>query len=210
MTRSILQQIFGRTAQPSSTRSRAPWKVAAAAIGLALGAASATADIVATTPAFVELDPPPPSVVLGALQSNVDLFAFDEKQCFRLNTNLQTDQGFIPAHTLMSSHFLHGDPFNNLLLDGRVRFDDVIIGVISTTAGLDASDASCGLPPAITVYPTGIEPFRGLEAGQPDAYQILGGGFVIQARMDVPVNSYSDQIRVLTRCQCDGTQCPGD
>ena len=206
MTRSILQRFSRRTAQPSS-RSRA-WKVAATTAALALAATSATAAIVATAPAFVQIAPPP-SVELNQLQSNVNLFAFNERQCFWLNFNLQTDQGFIPAFTKMSSHYLAGDPFTALTLDGRVRFDNRIIGVISTTAGLDASDAACGAP--ATVYPTGVEPNRGLEpTTQADAYQIIGGGFVIRALMEIPLFSFSDHIRVLTQCDCEGDLCGAD
>jgi hypothetical protein len=175
---------------------------------LALAATSATAAIVATAPAAVQIAPPP-SVELNQLQSNVNLFAFNERQCFRLNFNLQTDKGFIPAFTRMSSHFVSGDPFAQLLLTGRVRFDGPIIGVISSTALLDASDASCGA--AGTVYPTGLEPNRGFElAPQADAYQIIAGGFGIEVTMDVPPLSFSDHLRVLTRCDCDGDVCGGD
>jgi hypothetical protein len=206
MNRSILPRIFQRTAPPSSRR--APWKVAATTVGLALAATSATAAIVATGLSAIQIAPPA-SVALGQLQSNLDMFAFNERQCFWLNFNLPTDQGFIPAFTKMSSHMLHVDAVTNTVLDGRVRFDNVILGVISTTAGLDASDAACGAPG--TAYPTGMEPNRGLEPGQADAYQIIAGGFAIQARMDLPpFLSFTDQIRVLTRCECVGAVCGAD
>jgi len=197
MTKSILQRW-----------SRAS-KFAAATAALALAATSATAAIVATAGAAVQIAPPP-SVELNQLQSNVNLFAFNERQCFWLNVPLQTDQGAIPAFTKMSSHFVSGDPNTTLLLTGRVRFDAQIIGVISTTAGLDASDASCGAPG--TVYPTGVEPNRGFEPSPPqaDSYQIIAGGFGIQVTMDVPPLSFSDHLRVLTRCECDGDVCGGD
>jgi hypothetical protein len=204
MMQSISQRILRRTHQQSPVRPRARWKVAVATAALAVTATSATAAIVATAAAFVQIAPPA-SVELNQQQSNAVLFAFDERQCFSLNFNLQTDQGSIPAHTKMSSHFLHGDPFSQLLLDGRVLFDGPIIGVISTTAGLDASDVPCGA--AGTIYPTGAEINRGLEPTQADAYQIIAGGFGIQARMEVPALSFSDQIRVLTRCECEGDAC---
>jgi hypothetical protein len=207
MTRSILQRILRRTAEPSSTR--AGWKVAAATVGMALAATSATAAIVATAPAFIQILPPM-SVELGQRPSDVELVAFDERQCFWLDHKVTTDHGVIPAFTRMSSHFLHGDPYTTLNLDGKVRFDNVIIGVISTTAGLDATDVDCGA--AGTTYPTGTEPNRGLEASQADAYQIIAGGFAIEARMQIPPPplSFSDQIRVLTRCDCDGDHCDAD
>ena len=205
MSASILSRVADRIIhRPGSGRApgRARWKLAAAGVGVALGATSATAAIVATVPAFVQLTPAPASVVLGALQSNANLFAFDERQCFTLPFNLPTDSGFVPAGTLMSSHFLHGDPVTTLTLDGRVRFNGPILGVISSDAGLDFSDAPCGAPG--TTYPTGTV-FRGLEAGTLDAYAIIAGGFGIQERMDVP--SFFDQTRVITRC-CPGG-CPG-
>jgi hypothetical protein len=47
--------------------------------------------------------------------------------------------------------------------------------------------------------PVATEPFRGHEAGQADAYQIVLGGFGIDLRFEVP--GFSDQVRVITRCQ---------
>jgi hypothetical protein len=213
MSTSILSRIVHRTVRPQPDRGlvprRARWKLAAAALGVALGATSAAAAIVATAPAFVQVVPAPPSVVLGALTSNATLFAFDERQCFPVPAGgLATDNGNIPAGIWVSSHFLHGDPVTNLLLDGRVLFNGPILGVISSSGGLDASDAAYGAPG--TTYPTGLAP-RGLEAGTADAYAIIAGGFGIAARMQVPPLSFLDQIRVITRC-CPGGPggaCPG-
>lgn len=182
---------------------QARWKVAA--VTLALGATSAVAAIVGTAPAFIQILPPP-SVQLNQLTSDTNLFAFNERQCFTLAFDLHTDNGAIPANTLMSSHFLHGNPNTSLLLDGRVQFNGPVIGVISSTALLNASDVPCGA--AGTIYPTGTEPNRGLEPAQADTYAIISGGFGIAARMEVPPSSFSDQIRVLTRCCPDGA-CPG-
>ena len=208
MSASILSRIAHhttrRTAGRARDRRRSRWTLAATSVGLALGATSATAAIVATAPAFVQIAPPP-SVLLNQLESDTDLFAFNEPQCFTLPFNLTTDNGFVPANTLISSHFLHGDPDTNLLLNGRVLFNGPILGVISSTALLNASDAPCGA--AGTAYPTGIEPNRGLEPAQADAYAIIAGGFGIAAQMEVPPASFSDQIRVITRC-CPGG-CPG-
>jgi hypothetical protein len=205
MSVSILSRIARHKTLRSSARAHAPrrWKLVIATLAVATTAASAA--IVATAPAFTQIAPPA-AVVLGALQSDVDLFAFNERQCFQLPVPLQTDNGVIPKGTLVSSHFLHGDPVNTLLLDGRVLFNGPILGVISTTLLLDASDATCGA--AGVVYPTGTEINRGLEVGQPDGYAIIAGGFGIVARMDIPPASFSDQIRVITRC-CPGGACPG-
>ncbi|HEX3482396.1 MAG TPA: hypothetical protein VHT91_45590 [Kofleriaceae bacterium] len=212
MSTSILSRIIHRTVRrpdrgPAPGRAR--WKLAAATLGVALGATSAAAAIVATAPAFIQITPAPPSVVLGALQSDMVLFSFNERQCLPVPAGgLKTDGGVIPAGTLVSSHFLHGDPVTNLLLSGQVLFNGPILGVISSSGGLDASDVPFGAPG--TTYPTGFGP-RGLEAGMADAYAIIAGGFGIAARMEVPPLSFLDQIRVITRC-CPGGPggaCPG-
>jgi hypothetical protein len=217
MSTSILSRIVHRTIHRRPDRElvagRARWKLAAAGLGVALGATSAAAAIVATAPAFVQVTPAPPSVLPGALTSDVTLFAFNERQCFQVPAGgLPTDGGVIGAGTWVSCHFLHGDPVTNLLLDGQVLFNGPILGVISSRAGLDATDpvGMCGVPG--TAYPTGLGP-RGLEAGQADAYAVIAGGFGIEARMEVPPppNSFVDQIRVITRC-CPGGPggaCPG-
>lgn len=178
---------------------RRPLAVAAA---LALGG-SASAAIVAVFPAVVAVVPA--NVRLNQTQSDTRLIAFDERQCFALPFDLPTDHGKIPAHTWMSSHFIHGDPVTQLLLDGRVRFDNLILGVISTSAGLDATDVPCGRP-GVTYPVPGAEPNRGLEPPpQADAYAIVDAGRGIAVRMEIPTASYTDQIRVLTCC---GDACP--
>jgi hypothetical protein len=161
---------------------------------LAVGAATGFAAIVSVMPAVVLFTPA--DVRLGQTESDVQIDAFDEQQCVKVN--LQTDQGWISSEHPVSCHFLHLDPVTSGLLDGRARFDNDIVGVISSSALLDASDGPCGLA-GVTYPAAGAEPFRGLEAFQPDdRYQIIGGGRVIRVQMDVP--SYSDQIRVLTKC----------
>jgi hypothetical protein len=197
----ILHRITRRTASPA----RAPWKLAAATVGLALAATSAGAAIVAVLPDIVVFVPN--DVRLNQTESDIRMIAFNERPCFSLNFDLVTDDGIIPKNTRMSSHFVHGDPDNTLLLNGRVRFDNTIIGVISTSTGLDASDGPCGRPGV--VYPVaGAEPNRGLEpTTQADQYTIIAGGTGLEVDMEVPPASFSDQIRVLTRC-CTGTACP--
>lgn len=170
-----------------------------------------------TTPALAIIDgwfgaalkiAPPASVAVNMSQSNVSLQAFDERQCFPVpGGGILTDQGPIPPGTLVSSHMVHADPTpgNALLLTGRVHFNHDILGVISTTALLDGSDVVCGNPG--TIYPTGVEPNRGFEAPpQLDDYAVLAPR-MLRVRMDVPVNSYSDQIRVITRCCPQGQNC---
>lgn len=170
-----------------------------------------------TTPALAFIDgwfgavvkvAPPADVRLDQSENNAIIQAFDERQCFVVPMGgLQTDQGLIPAGTLVSSHMAHGDPTvnNPLLLNGRVHFNADILGVMSTTGLLDNSDALCGNPG--TIYPSFIEPNRGYEgAPQLDDYALLAPR-MLRVRMDVPVNSFSDQIRVITKCCPAGQQC---
>ena len=214
MSTSILSRIVHRTIRRPGRAlagGRARWKLAAATLGVALVATSAAAAIVGTTPAFVQVLPAPASVVPGGIQSDLNLISFNERQCFQVpGGGLATDGGVIAPGTWVSCHFLHGDPVTNLLLSGQVLFNGPVLGVISTSAGLDATDpvAMCGVPG--TTYPTGLAG-RGLEAGQADAYAIAAGGFGINARMEVPLNSFVDQIRVITRCCPNGPggACPG-
>jgi hypothetical protein len=198
MSRSILNRLLQRSAR--SARSR---KLAVITIGLAVGTTTATAAIVATGLDAVLF--PPTDVRLDQTESDVEIRAINERQqCFSLTKDLEVDEGVIAKGTKMKCHLIHADPDNTLLLDGRVRFDTQILGVISTSDGLDATDAMCfrnGM-----VYPnTGDEPNRGLEPGiQADTYQIIAGGFGIQVRVEVPPNSFSDQVRVLNCC---GEEC---
>jgi hypothetical protein len=176
---------------------------AAATVALAAAAAPVYATIVAVVPDVVRFTPT--DVTLDATESDVRIIAFDEEQCETLPPpGLWTDQGFLPGGLKVSSHLLHLDPENpTVVLDGRARFDTRIIGVISASGLLDASDF---LGRNTITYPApGSEPNRGLEAFQPDdRYQVLPGGRVIQVQMDVP--SFTDQVRVLTCCKHD-PQC---
>ena len=187
-----------RIALRPTSRSRRTLQVAAATAGFAMTATSVPAAIVATAP-DVLLIAPPASVVQGALESNMRIFAFNERQCFPLPADLDTDQGLIHAGTKVSCHLLHTDPAQPpIVLTGKARFNALILGVVNDSADLDASDGPCKWQN--TVYPAaGTEPFRGLEPAQPnDQYNIIQGGFGIQVRMDVP--SFLDQVRVITRC----------
>jgi len=187
-----------RIAPRPTSRSSRTWQVAAAIAGFAMMATSVPAAIVATAPAVDQIAPPA-SVVLGALESNLRIFAFNERQCFPLPIDLDTDQGHLTAGTKVSCHLLHMDPVQPpLVLTGKARFNAQILGVISDSADLDASDGACKWQN--TVYPpAGTEPLRGLEPTQPnDQYNIILGGLGIQVRMDVQTSS--DQVRVITRC----------
>lgn len=153
-----------------------------------------------------------PDIVFGtsndltqdATESDTTILGMDEEQCFVPAVALDMDDGFIPPtnNNLISCHIFHLDPVNNgagIVLDGRARFDGPILGVISSSAGLDASDVPCG--PEGVDYPTG-DANRGLEGFQPlDRYRVNGDR--IRLQMDVP--TFMDQVRVITCCgdSCD-------
>ena len=177
--------------------------VAAVTAVLAMGAGSVLAAIIAVTPDVVLFTPA--DVRLNQTQSNVQIDGFDEQQCIQLGAPLQTDQGFIPAQSWVSCHFFHMDPVTSAVLDGKARFDGDILGVISSSALLDASEPTCQIP-NVTYPVAGAEVNRGLEAFQPnDRYQIIDAGRGIHIEMDVPFFSFTDQIRVIT-C-CPGHEC---
>jgi hypothetical protein len=181
-------------------------RVIVAAVVLALGATSAFANIVATVPDVVLFTPA--DVRLNATQSNVRIIAFNER-CVTLTAPLYTDQGVIAAGRRVQCHFFHDDPYTPpTLLDGRARFDEDILGVISSSALLDASDPVCGRP-GVTYPAPGAEPFRGFEPFQAnDRYQIIDAGRGIEVQAEV--TAYTDQLRVVTCCDGDSDAVPPD
>jgi hypothetical protein len=195
MTSSILKRMTRSSVASPSTPLRAPWKTAAATLGFALAATSAAAAITNVGGAAVQLVPAPASVVLSAIQSNLDIFTFNEP-CVVLQSDLTVDHGFIPAGTGVKAHFIHSDPLMASALNGTVQFANPILGVISTSAGLDASDPILGKNPQVTYPAPGAETNRGLEGG--DAYVLAFGGMGISVAFQTP--TYSDQLRVITGC----------
>lgn len=190
---------------PRSAPARRLLLVAAATAFAVAAAPRAEAAITGVVPDVVLFTPT--DVSLHQTESDTDIIAFDERQCFSLVDDLVTDTNVIPAEpwNVVSSHLLLLDPeTGGFVLDGKASFDGQIIGVISSSSGLDDSDAECGL--STVTYPApGTEANRGLEGFQAnDRYRIIQGGRGIQVQMDVP--SFSDQIRVITCCpehNCD-------
>lgn len=150
----------------------------------------------------------PNSVEQDQNESDTDISSFDEKQCFTLKDDLVTDQGVIPAGTSVSCHMMQADPASPpQVYQGTAVFDGQVLGVISDSAGLEATDDLCGLGTVDYPDPPPLGDFRGLEAAQPnDDYRRVMGGCGLQVKMDVP--SFQDQIRIITEC-CDGEDCCG-
>ena len=145
---------------------------------------------------FVLLTPPlpnpfgPPNSVGDDTFQSPNLFAFNENQNITLTGPLSVDigSGSVPTGTIVASHYVFFDPGPTQTMIGSVNFDSDILGVMTSTANLAASDflANTGvnyLNPAA----------RGLEAG--DIVTISGPR---QVSVNLSASSPGDYIRVLT------------
>ena len=184
---------------------------AVAALG-AVGVGVAPAAITGTTGAVQQVAPPA-SVVEGTLRSDHTITAFDERQCVTLATSLAVDvtpgggSGTIPAGTSVSSQFLHLDPTtaSAVTLSGSVTTDEAVLGVITSQANLDASDATLGAPG--TAYATG-NTARGLEG--PGPLPANGDSLAISGANTVTVTFkerfHLDQVRIISECPPPGNE----
>ena len=132
---------------------------------------------------------PPNSVGNDNFQSP-DLYGFDEDQNILLTAPLIVNVGSspIPAGTTVASHYIFFDPGPTQQVIGTVNFDSDVLGIITTTNDLAASDflANTG----VNYLNPGA---RGLEAG--DSVAISGAQ---QIRFDTFASSPGDYVRVLT------------
>jgi hypothetical protein len=119
-----------------------------------------------------------------------DLFGFDEDQNILLSSPLVIDVGASPiaAGTVVASHYIFFDPGPTENVIGTVDFDSPVLGIITSTGDLAASDflANTGvnyLNPAN----------RGLEAG--DSVTISGPDQIL---FNTTASSPGDYVRVLT------------
>src|SRR5436190_295903 len=134
---------------------------------------------------------PPNSVGNDTFQSP-NLFGFDESQNTAVvGSALVLDEfsgaNMLPVGTIVASHYIFFDPVNGHVV-GTVNFDSDILGILTTTPHLAASDylANTGvnyLNPAA----------RGLEAG--DSVTISGPRQIL---FDTFASSPGDYVRVLT------------
>ena len=125
----------------------------------------------------IALISPPPSVVLGALESSSVARIFEEKGDLPLAADLLVDlsgpgayppgtptSSTISAGTRVRSYFLHFDPVGGNLAraDGSMSFDANIFGIIYQSASLDSTDVILGFDD--TFYPSpGSNVTRGAE-----------------------------------------------
>ena len=145
---------------------------------------------------FVKLFPPIGNVGQDNHQSH-NLFAFDEGQNLLTVNPVAIDllpgggSGPIPAGTY-ASHYVFYDPANAQSIEGCVDFDSPIVGVITSTSRLIASDV---FQDTITTGAHYLSPgARGLESNQ-DAVAITDPDTICLAFY---ASSPGDYIRVLT------------
>ena len=142
----------------------------------------------------VDLNPDPNQVFSANVFDDDDLHGFDERQNLTLSANIILDDiqpgastQVIGAGSVVSSHVIVFDPNGTRSLEGFVEFDEPILGVFTTNAGLNGSAPVLGLPTATYNVTNGK-----LEGSDP--YAISGN------RLDIEFNTSSpgDYIRVVT------------
>ncbi|RSL15156.1 putative secreted protein with PEP-CTERM sorting signal [Edaphobacter aggregans] len=140
---------------------------------------------------------PPNSVGNDNFQSP-DLYGFDEDQNILLTAPLVVNVGAspIPAGTVVASHYIFFDPGPTQEVIGTVTFDSQVLGILTSTETLAASDflAHTGVN---YLNPTD----RGLEAG--DSVTISGPDSIL---FDTVASSPGDYVRVLTAFSPGGAE----
>jgi len=192
-----------------------PSIIIAVVVGLAFStAAIAGAMISGSSGQILRLASPPASVAVNATEDATNAIAFDERQNVTLPAALVVDAidpgtyttnasptNKVPAQRVVDSHLIHSDPPGSggggVHRTGTLTFPADIVGVISSTDRLGASDATLGAPG--TTY-AGKTKFRGLEADSasgPDTFTI--GSDRRSISIDLRTTSVIDDIRVLTK-----------
>lgn len=163
------------------------------------GATNFGATFIKLTVPFTESDPD--NTVGDDTFQNPNLYAFDEDQNILLTADLLVDDladgagggsgaGSIFAGTVVASHYIFFDPQGNRTQIGNVSFDSNVLGVISSTDNLAASDF------LINTGVTYLNPtLRGLEDDGTDTVTITG---LQTITVDWYAGTPGDYIRVIT------------
>ena len=129
---------------------------------------------------------------------------FDEQQYVVLPSALSIDFGYndfdseasICAGTVVNSHLIHFDQIGTdtwVRACGEIAFDGDILGLITLSDSLDATDTSLGLD---VTYPAASVDYRGLEfTDDQDLLWVVGDTLWV----DLLAYNYLDQIRVITK-----------
>ena len=166
--------------------------VTAALFGLALMAGSAShAAVIGLTGQVMQIAAPP-SVTNQIPGSNTALMLFDEVQNLTLGAAITTSSGVIAAGTRVSSHMLFLNRADaariSLTLSGTMTFDGAILGLITTTAGLAATDSILG------AIGTSYDLFRNRGLEPSDVTTFIGDTLTASLRASQP----GDWLRVIT------------
>lgn len=150
-----------------------------------------------------DLIAPPPSVADDAPGAiNTEQQGFNERQNLVLEVAIQTDQGWIDAGTLISSHMIFLNSQGNTRIRDRDTwtFDGLILGVMSDRRG-NLEAATNALLGAVGTYYPGSFGARGLEqrpactaSSTNDCYNISGNQLDVLMQVTEP----GDWIRVIT------------
>jgi hypothetical protein len=163
----------------------------------------------------VEQIAPPPSVVLGALESNSFVRFFAERTANFLNQDVSADitqpsivgnlsdltPGVVSANQLVDSYLLHADAITDeqpsVTFHGSITFDRPILGILVRGPALSATDSNLGSP--LTAY-IPAEFNRGLELS---SMSPVGDSLQLSADFQtitfvLKSGALYDQIRVIT------------
>lgn len=184
----------------STCRTAACATLLAALVSFGTGASAG----VASTSANVDIIAPPPSVVVGALESNDRVKLFNEKSSHALSAPLFVDvtqtgsaitPGNIATGTVVDSWFLHADPVGGSVrtYQGFVTFDTPVLGIILRDGSLDLSDAELGA--AGTTYPFQVA-YRGYEFNGNDLFALSADRLTV--RFTAVTSTVVDQMRIVT------------
>ncbi len=131
-----------------------------------------------------------PFNTVGADNFNTpNLYGFSESQNILLSSTLLMDIGAaLAAGTQVASHYVFFDPLGGTTMVGTVDFDSDVLGIITSSGLLFASDSLANT--GVTYLNSAL---RGLEAG--DSVTISG---TRQILFNVAASSPGDYVRVIT------------
>jgi hypothetical protein len=163
-----------------------------------------TGEVTFGSGSFIKLSVPftdsnPDNTVGNNTFQNTNLYGFDEGQNINILSDLNVEvladgsggssgSGTIAAGTLVASHYIFFDPNQSAHQEGSVTFDSDILGILTSTSSLLASDSLINT--GVTYQNPSL---RGLEAG--DSVSIIGLKMI---SVDWTASTPGDYVRVLT------------
>ncbi len=195
-------------------------RAAALLVALALFVSIVPAALAAGQPTgsgFRWLAAPPSNIAVGAYESDTHAFVFAERTNFVLPSDVTADFAqpgtydqagdltgkvtTIAAGTVVNSYYVHVDQTDvgQPIIRATITFPDPIIGVILTSAGLDASWSVLRVP--TTTYPSGAavgyELTGECPASSQDCVTLDADGHTLM--LEASIYNVTDDLRVLTQ-----------